>query len=1485
MVIHTQHGHHDHHHGQGPDYLANDTGDQTVVFSSIGRGPKGYGVSAEVLVYTDGSFIWRLFNDETGETLFQSPNLAPPTFSITQPTHPPVAGEVYTADIHLTKDGATETYSIMLPPGVSGTNVYTCLEILKKEKNDIYRIPLNQLNNRGSHNAMDMDHRVNDVVHFAVKDGNQYFLAVGHIKTMGSGVATVTCSFYIPLRVPHIDPDTLHWFVGDEDTGVKAVITLSEPVTVTIDADQEPSVKDIDPDFYNVQYEFSLPQAVKFKDPKAVSLPPGSEPTVVDLDPSPNFVELEFGIPEAEPADKDIYVLTPVYDGGIFQHFVADRPLPDDMETGYEFIATFDIEDIHLNDSYMEACIRGFDDQGELISNVLIALYMQDNSGKAIPVPYIPPLQLQQDYPYNFSCAARSSAGKTEGIAIMIGPVLPSNQSSSLPRYEAHQTNAGPFGPSRIVIDDYDIPLDQAAIISVHLTMDPMLDPEQQLWIFTGDEETEWGFRRRYLPDPSNPEAPIWVKRKWLVNSGYSGMQMDMLLYTDGRTGSFIWLDVPYSEDFPEAPFDHKQYARQDGGWTEVNTTEKPVYNFTWDDAQRVFLSDKDFNEFKDGFEFTGIFDDTNITGIGYIDIAYGAKRYHLALWTQEWNEDDYERINCYPSPWMPGDQIIPGYFYDLVVQESEGMVVFEGPVGGNTYRQYPPIVHARYDGDTGPNGILVIDPEDRQIYSNNIVVIIKVGDKPYTATEYANTYIDNGEGPNGWIQMYNLDEKHLYPSVPLPTSYYQTGTQLLVMHTGDGVMRLLNYYHTDTEPHPIGKPIYHFTVSGEVSNICTPDRPFPDPMPEAYEFIGIFGEIDPDNPVFYPDTTGEMTIRDGNKDSAIYMWSQDTKAPWADVIPPGVCWPTNTIPAAQIFAGIAYSFVTTTMEGMSICFFDGPVLPAPPSRQELIEVYGELQESTYDPQLAELYIEDPRLPDEGAYDSEIKHGFMMNVVIKNPMTTSRPYTVLRINNEYRGAPLTRTDLSGTVAEVTGISSDEFHKCNDYSGATTVLVRYDANDGAYWKILDHPAGAEITPVHHFVWSVEEDRFITSDLFPSSMPMGYEFVATFEYNSGEKPTESRGYIITDGEFTNSLAIYKQTTDGRCDYTDWFPAEQIMENTPYTIIKGNEYCIFDGPVLDWLDEAPSDGTPYGRQDGIWQRIQTSEGIPRVEGHQSNDIDPGVIFVDSLDPRVEPLPHLFIVHLTMDEMQDPDQELMMTFSYGTTIGVTRTYLPNPVAFGTRIPLLRKWVDDGMDVLIYNSGRGDNDLVWLEAPYTDGAQPVEKPVYTFTFDPSAAKRNKFISDKPFPNPLPATFEFLGIFDINNSGPVGATEVYLSDGTQNLMMGIYNSSKTYELYPIEEDTCEPTSTIPDSQILPGTIGSFIAVPEQMPEYDGIALWIGPVISGSDDEPFRVEGDISRGDEDPEGNPYCYITIDTKKIPVDPPDGYMMIVTLPSMPD
>lgn len=205
-----------------PDYIANEADDQLPSLSTIGRGPRGEAVFAEIAKNNESEFTFRIISDLTGETIFESPNLHGGKIWVTQPEHEPIDGEVSHATIHVQRGTTVAEYEISIAPGAEGSRIYAYPNKLRKTNNDLYRVPIDGLIIRGleGYEGRPLP-RPNDVVMFNCYDTEYNYLAIGVIEAVENGQVVSLCFDYINIPIPSVGSDG-YWYIDGESTGFKA---------------------------------------------------------------------------------------------------------------------------------------------------------------------------------------------------------------------------------------------------------------------------------------------------------------------------------------------------------------------------------------------------------------------------------------------------------------------------------------------------------------------------------------------------------------------------------------------------------------------------------------------------------------------------------------------------------------------------------------------------------------------------------------------------------------------------------------------------------------------------------------------------------------------------------------------------------------------------------------------------------------------------------------------------------------------------------------------------------------------------------------------------------------------------------------------------------------------------------------------------------------------------------------------------------------
>lgn len=217
--------------------------DQLPLISSIGRGPKGAGITAKLLKDTDTEFIFSLVNDETGEQVFQSPNLAPAIVSVSAPKHTPIAGENYPITFSMRRGADVSEYTVDIPSGAQGSLIY-CLEdpihLNSTSENEnsgmwfklanlgdtTFRTTIDHLLIYGEHdwNGKPIP-RVNDIIfcpYWAEKqDGYSIGVSFGTIEAVENGTVVWTARTFVPSSDIGLS-ESGTWIINGKDSGFVA---------------------------------------------------------------------------------------------------------------------------------------------------------------------------------------------------------------------------------------------------------------------------------------------------------------------------------------------------------------------------------------------------------------------------------------------------------------------------------------------------------------------------------------------------------------------------------------------------------------------------------------------------------------------------------------------------------------------------------------------------------------------------------------------------------------------------------------------------------------------------------------------------------------------------------------------------------------------------------------------------------------------------------------------------------------------------------------------------------------------------------------------------------------------------------------------------------------------------------------------------------------------------------------------------------------
>ena len=205
-----------------PDYVANDCDDQLPLLSTVGRGPRGAGLSIGNLVNEDGEFSFGIYSDLTGELIMQTPNLSAGEILVTAKPADPVAGDTVNMDISVSQGSKVTHYGVKIPSGATGSRIFMVNDELDDEgKGHAYQVPVASLVVYGtdrSHWTGMPEPRVNDVVVFKAAGK----LGFGTIETVQAAQVVFTSQVLFDVLQHLAIGDNGHWYIDGVDTGTMA---------------------------------------------------------------------------------------------------------------------------------------------------------------------------------------------------------------------------------------------------------------------------------------------------------------------------------------------------------------------------------------------------------------------------------------------------------------------------------------------------------------------------------------------------------------------------------------------------------------------------------------------------------------------------------------------------------------------------------------------------------------------------------------------------------------------------------------------------------------------------------------------------------------------------------------------------------------------------------------------------------------------------------------------------------------------------------------------------------------------------------------------------------------------------------------------------------------------------------------------------------------------------------------------------------------
>ena len=205
-----------------PDYIASEADDQIPLLSTVGRGPRGAGLSIGDLVNEDGEFSFGIYSDLTGEEVMHTPNLSAGHIYVSAKPEAPVAGDTVVMDVQVKQGDKSDHYAVRIPSGATGSRIFMAsAELEDGGKGHAYTVQVSDLMVYGSDGTGWKDMpvpRVNDVVVFKASEK----LGFGTVEAVEDGSVVFTSQvLFDVLQSLEIGEDG-NWVVGGADTGVRA---------------------------------------------------------------------------------------------------------------------------------------------------------------------------------------------------------------------------------------------------------------------------------------------------------------------------------------------------------------------------------------------------------------------------------------------------------------------------------------------------------------------------------------------------------------------------------------------------------------------------------------------------------------------------------------------------------------------------------------------------------------------------------------------------------------------------------------------------------------------------------------------------------------------------------------------------------------------------------------------------------------------------------------------------------------------------------------------------------------------------------------------------------------------------------------------------------------------------------------------------------------------------------------------------------------
>lgn len=198
----------------GPDYRANGCDAQLPVVSTIGRGPRGHGVTAD----SKG-----VYDEDTGKQLGAFPNFNF-TFKVTPSNPDPDPGDVVSVHVTGFMDGDSVLDDwVSVPAGSAGSRFFLTDEVLEWRSDETYTLNMSKLTHYGEFKYSDKPQpRQGDIVVCRTQSGANVRFSFCTVEAcLSDGTTVFTSRTHVGYDIPYVGSNG-NWYVEGKDTGVAA---------------------------------------------------------------------------------------------------------------------------------------------------------------------------------------------------------------------------------------------------------------------------------------------------------------------------------------------------------------------------------------------------------------------------------------------------------------------------------------------------------------------------------------------------------------------------------------------------------------------------------------------------------------------------------------------------------------------------------------------------------------------------------------------------------------------------------------------------------------------------------------------------------------------------------------------------------------------------------------------------------------------------------------------------------------------------------------------------------------------------------------------------------------------------------------------------------------------------------------------------------------------------------------------------------------